>query len=196
MLIPIYYFDDEKYFAYEGKAQKVGDDILMPDDATQVAPDAEKLATHFAKWNENSKKWEYEPKPTSAADFIGKQVSHKSQSAHDIELRQLLQSLVNSDSTHYRIIRGSEEDGLWWGVEVIPEKSQDEKDLEQAKADEQAALSYLRSTDYVAVKLAEGVATKEEYAEVLRKRVEAREKVNALRASQENLMSKIAEVKA
>lgn len=196
MLIPIYYFDDEKYFAYEGKAQKVGDDILMPDDATQVAPDAEKLATHFAKWNENSKKWEYEPKPTSAADFIGKQVSHKSQSAHDIELRQLLQSLVNSDSTHYRIIRGSEEDGLWWGVEVIPEKSQDEKDLEQAKADEQAALSYLRSTDYVAVKLAEGVATKEEYAELLRKRVEAREKVNALRASQENLMSKIAEVKA
>ena len=126
MLIPIYYFDDEKYFAYEGKAQKVGDDILMPDDATQVAPDAEKLATHFAKWNESSKKWEYEPKPTSAADFIGKQVSHKSQSAHDIEMRQLLQSLVNADSTHFRVIRGSEDDGLWWGVEKIPEKTLDE----------------------------------------------------------------------
>lgn len=196
MLIPIYYFDDEKYFAYEGKAQKVGDDILMPDDATQVAPDAEKLATHFAKWNESSKKWEYEPKPTSAADFIGKQVSHKSQSAHDIELRQLLQSLVNADSTHYRIIRGSEEDGLWWGVEVIPEKSQDEKDLEQAKADEQKALAYLRSTDYVAVKIAEGVATTEEYSEVLQKRAEAREEVNALRASREALTAKIAEVKA
>ena len=81
-------------------------------------------------------------------------------------------------------------------MEVIPEKSQDEKDLEQARADEQKALAYLRSTDYVAVKLAEGVATKEEYAEVLRKRVEAREEVNALRASQENLMAKIAEVKA
>ena len=196
MLIPIYYFDDEKYFAYEGKAQKVGDDILMPDDATQVAPDTEKLATHFAKWNESSKKWEYEPKPTSAADFIGKQVSHKSQSAHDIELRQLLQSLINADSTHYRIIRGSEEEGLWWGVEVIPEKSQDEKDLEQAKAEEQAAIAYLRSTDYVAVKIAEGVATKEEYAEILQKRAEKREEVNALRASQESLTAKIAEAKA
>ena len=196
MLIPIYYFDDENYFAYEGKAQKVGDDILMPDDATQVAPDTEKLATHFAKWNESSKKWEYEPKPTSAADFIGKQVSHKSQSAHDIELCQLLQSLVNADFTHFRVIRGSEEEGLWWGVEAIPEKTQDEKDLEQAKADEQKALAYLRSTDYVAVKIAEGVATKEEYAEVLQKRAEKREEVNALRASQESLTAKIAKANA
>ena len=90
MLIPIYYFDDEKYFAYEGQAQKLGDgSILMPDDATQVAPDAEKLATHFAKWNEAAKKWEYEAKPKSAADFVGRRISHKSQSAHDIEMRQL-----------------------------------------------------------------------------------------------------------
>lgn len=196
MLIPIYYFDDEKYFAYEGKAQKVGDDILMPDDATQVAPDAEKLATHFAKWNEGSKKWTYEAKPTTAADFIGKQISHKSQSAHDIEMRQLLQALVNADSAHFRVIRGSEEEGLWWCVEAIPEKTQDEKDLEQAKADEQKALAYLRSTDYVAVKIAEGVATTEEYSEVLKKRAEAREEVNALRASQQELAAKIAEAKA
>lgn len=127
MLIPIYYFDDEKYFAYEGQAQKLEDgSILMPDDATQVAPDAEKLATHFAKWNENSKKWEYEPKPTTAADFVGKQISHKSQSAHDIELRQLLQALVNADSATYRVIRGSEEEGLWWGVEKIPEQTLEE----------------------------------------------------------------------
>lgn len=196
MLIPIYYFDDEKYFDYEGKAQKVGDDILMPDNATQVAPDAEKLATHFAKWNSEAKKWEYEAKPTTAADFLGKQISHKSQSARNIEMRQLLQSLVNTDSAHFRVIRGNEEEGLWWGVEAIPEQTQDEKDLEQAKADEQKALAYLRSTDYVAVKLAEGVATKEEYAEVLQKRVEAREEVDALRASQEKLMAKIAEAKA
>lgn len=197
MLIPIYYFDSEKYFAYEGQAQKLKDDsILMPDDATQVAPDAEKLATHFAKWNEEAKKWDYEAKPTTAADFVGKHISHKSQSAHNIELRQLLQSLVNADSTHFRVIRGSEEEGLWWGVEAIPEKTQDEKDLDQAKVDEQKALAYLRSTDYVVVKLAEGVATKEEYDEVLQKRAEAREEVNALRASQEALTAKIAEAKA
>lgn len=196
-MIPIYYFDDEKYFAYEGQAQKLEDgSILMPDDATQVAPDAEKLAMHFAKWNEGSKKWTYEAKPTTAADFVGKKISHKSQSAHDIEMRQLLQSLVNADSAHFRVIRGSEEEGLWWGVEAIPEKTQDEKDLDQAKADEQKALAYLRSTDYVAVKIAEGVATTEEYSEVLQKRAEAREEVNALRASQEALTAKIAEAKA
>lgn len=195
-MIPIYYFDDEKYFAYEGKAQKVGEDILMPDNATQAAPDTEKLATHFAKWSSEAEKWTYEAKPTTAADLVGKQISHKSQSVHDIEMRQLLQSLVNADSVHFKVIRGSEDEGLWWGVEAVPEKTQDEKDLEQARADEQKALAYLRSTDYVAVKLAEGVATKEEYAEVLQKRVEAREEVNSLRASQENLMAKIAEVKA
>lgn len=197
MLIPIYYFDSEKYIAYEGQAQKLSDgSILMPDDATQVAPDAEKLATHFAKWNDEAKKWEYEAKPTTAADFVGKQISHKSQSAHDIEMRQLLQALVNADSANYRVIRGSEEEGLWWGVEAIPEKTQDEKDLEQAKADEQKALAYLRSTDFVAVKIAEGVATTEEYSEVLQKRAEAREEVNALRATQEALSAKIAEAKA
>lgn len=195
-MIPIYYFDDEKYFAYEGKAQKVGDDILMPENATQLPPDAQKLVTHFAKFDEKAKKWIYEQKPTSAADFVGKQVSHKSQSAHNIELRQLLQSLVNADSTHFRVTRGSEEEGLWWGVEAIPEKTQDEKDLEQAKADEQKALAYLRSTDYVAVKIAEGVATTEEYSDVLKKRAEAREEVNALRASQQELTAKIAEAKA
>ena len=197
MLIPIYYFDSEKYFAYEGQAQKLKDDsILMPDDATQVAPDAAKLATHFAKWNDEAKKWEYEAKPTTAADFVGVQVSHKSQSAHNIELRQLLQTLVNADSTHFKVIRGSEDEGLWWGVEAIPEKTQDEKDLEQAKADEQKALAYLRSTDYVAVKIAEGVATAEEYSEVLQKRAEAREEVNALRVFQQELTAKIAEAKA
>ena len=174
-MIPIYYFDDEKYFAYEGKAQKVGEDILMPDNATQAAPDTEKLATHFAKWSSEAEKWTYEAKPTTAADLVGKQISHKSQSVHDIEMRQLLQSLVNADSVHFKVIRGSEDEGLWWGVE---------------------ALAYLRSTDYVAVKLAEGVATKEEYAEVLQKRVEAREEVNALRASQEAMAAKIAKDKA
>ena len=170
--------------------------VLMPDKATTTAPDAGLLQTHFAKWSSEAEKWTYEAKPTTAADLVGKQISHKSQSVHDIEMRQLLQSLVNADSVHFKVIRGSEDEGLWWGVEAVPEKTQDEKDLDQAKADEQKALAYLRSTDYVAVKLAEGVATKEEYAEVIQKRVEAREEVNALRASQEALAAKIAKDKA
>ena len=196
MLVPIFYFDNDGFFAYEGKAQqtKVGS-VLMPQNATQVAPDQKKLSDHFAHWNEDGKQWEYFKKPATAADFVGIKVSHKSQTAHDQELRQIIQD-VTKDSTDYRLVRGSEEEGLWWGVEKIPEKTQDEKDLEQAKADEQAALSYLRSTDYVAVKIAEGVATTDEYADVLEKRAAAREEINALRASQQMLKAKIEEAKA
>lgn len=196
MLIPIFYFDDENFFAYEGKAQKIGNDVLMPENATQKSPDMSLLQEKFAKWNEESQNWDYIEKPKTAKDFLGVQVSHKSQTPHNQELRQLVQTLVNEDPEHFRVIRGSEDEGLWWGVEEIPEKTQDEKDLEKAKADEQAALAYLRSTDYVAVKIAEGVATTEEYSEVLQKRAEAREEVNALRASQEALTAKIAEAKA
>ena len=196
MLVPIFYFDNDGFFAYEGKAQQTkGGSVLMPQNATQVAPDQKKLSDHFAHWNEDGKQWEYFKKPATAADFVGIKVSHKSQTVHDQELRQIIQD-VTKDSTDYRLVRGSEEEGLWWGVEKIPEKTQDEKDLEQAKSDEQKALSYLRSTDYVAVKIAEGVATKEEYADVLEKRAAAREEINALRASQDVLAAKIEEAKA
>ena len=196
MLIPIFYFDEENFFAYEGKAQKIGNDVLMPENATQKSPDMSLLQEKFAKWNEESQNWDYIEKPKTAKDFLGVQVSHKSQTPHNQELRQLVQTLVNEDPEHFRVIRGSEDEGLWWGVEEIPEKTQDEKDLEQAKSDEQKALSYLRSTDYVAVKIAEGVATKEEYADVLEKRAAAREEINALRASQDVLAAKIEEAKA
>ena len=168
----------------------------MPANATQTKPDDEKLKDYFAKWDKDSESWMYEKKPTSAADFIGLQISHKSQTEHDREMRKLLQDLVKADSEHYKVVRGSKEEGLWWGVEKIPEKTQDEKDLEEAKQEEQELQSFLNSTDYVAAKLAEGVATKEEYADVLRQRAEARDRINALRASQETLTAKIAEAKA
>lgn len=40
--------------------------------------------------------------------------------------------------------------------------------------------SYLKNTDYVSVKIAEGVATKEEYVTILEKRAEARKRINEL----------------
>lgn len=165
----------------------------MPTDATQVKPDDEKLKDHFAKWNSETSVWEYEAKPTSAADFVGVRVSHKSQTEHDREMRKLLQDLVKADPEHFKVIRGTKEEGLYWSVEAIPEKTQDEKDLEAAKQEEQELQSFLSSTDYVAAKLAEGVATKEEYADVLQKRAEARDRINALRATQQTLTAKIAE---
>ena len=196
MLVPIFYFDQDGYFSRAGRAQKMQDgSVLMPDDATQTMPEAEKLATHFAKWNSGLGEWTYEAKPVSAADFEGLKISHKSQTEHDREMRKLIQELTKS-STKYKIIRGSKEEGLWWGVEKIPEKTQDEKDLEAAKQEEQELQSFLNATDYVAAKLAEGVATKEEYADVLLQRADARDRINALRATQETLTAKIEEAKA
>lgn len=165
----------------------------MPKDATESKPDDEKLKDHFAKWDADSVAWNYEAKPTSAADFVGLQISHKSQTEHDREMRKLLQDFVKADSEHYKVIRGTQEEGLWWGVEKIPEKTQDEKDLEAAERQEQELLQKLRDTDYVAAKLAEGVATKEEYADVLAERAECREQINGLRATQQALAAKIAE---
>lgn len=200
MLVPIYYFDQDGYFARAGRAQKFKDgSVLMPDDATQTMPEAEKLATHFAKWNSEEKVWAYEAKPTSAADFVGLKISHKSQTEHDREMRKLLQDLVKADSEHYKVIRGTKEEGLWWGVEKIPEKTQDEKDLEAAEQEEQELLQKLRDTDYIAIKIAEGAVEEdkqERYEEIKAQRKEWRDQVNALRASQQALTAKISEAKA
>lgn len=193
-MTPIYYFDKDGYFSRIGRAQKLDDGtVLMPKDATEIKPDDEKLKDHFAKWDADSVAWNYEAKPTSAADFVGLQISHKSQTEHDREMRKLLQDFVKADSEHYKIIRGTQEEGLWWGAEKIPEKTQDELDLEAAERQEQELLQKLRDTDYVAAKLAEGVATKEEYADVLAERAECREQINGLRATQQALAAKIAE---
>lgn len=40
--------------------------------------------------------------------------------------------------------------------------------------------SYLKDTDYVSIKIAEGAATKEDYATILEKRAEARKRINEL----------------
>lgn len=61
-------------------------------------------------------------------------------------------------------------------VEKIPEPTADEVKEQQIFECKQ----YLADTDYVVIKIAEGVATKEEYAEVLQKRAEARTRINEL----------------
>lgn len=98
--------------------------FLMPPNSTTVAPAFED-GYHY-KWNDESKQWNPVAKPKTAADFIGVKVSHKSQSLRDQELRLLLQKFVAEDPDHYRVIRGTEAEGLWWSIEKIPEKTLDE----------------------------------------------------------------------
>lgn len=196
----VYLFDEDGYFRYAKEAQRspnpeTPDKFLIPVRSTQVKPEIPE--GYEGKWD--GEKWNYEKIPTSAADFVGVKISHKSQTEHFRRMRKLLQDFVKADSEHYRVIRGSKEEGLYWSVEVIPEKTQDEKDLEAAKQEEQELLQKLRDTDYIAVKIAEGAVTEEEaprYEEIKAQRQEWRDQVNALRVSQGTLTAKIAEADA
>ena len=190
----IFYFDADGYFQNIGWAQsdKKGM-LLMPPNATTVAPSLDEA--YFYKWDKEQNAWLSEKKPTDASELVDQVVDHKSQTPHMIELRRIIENLTK-DNPRYRDERGTKEEGYHHKVVYIPEPTQDEKDLDSAKQEEQELQSFLNSTDYVAVKLAEGVATKEEYAEVLQQRAEARDRINVLRASQESLTAKIAEAKA
>lgn len=193
-LTKIYYFDADHYFMNEGVtiAGKNGS-LLMPPNATTVKPPLDDA--YFCKWNPEENLWVKEKKPTDASELVDQIIDHKSQTPHMIELRKIVEALTK-DNPRYRDERGTKEEGYHHKVVYIPEPTQDEKDLEAAKQEEQELQSFLNSTDYVAAKLAEGVATKEEYADVLQQRAEARDRINVLRVSQEFLTAKIAEAKA
>lgn len=190
----IFYFDTDGYFQNVGFAQSdKNGGLLMPRNATTVEPELDEA--YFYKWNKEQNAWLAEKKPTDASELVDQVVDHKSQTPHMIELRKILENLTK-DNPRYRDERGTKEEGYHHKVVYIPEPTQDEKDLDSAKQEEQELQSFLNSTDYVAAKLAEGVATKEEYADVLQQRAEARDRINVLRASQESLTAKIAEAKA
>lgn len=147
--------------------------------------------------------------PTKAASFASEiQIFEKVERTVDrIESRPGVRTgtyVVFTDGTEKSIVpceikiyvKGTKHMMSRFKIVEIPEPTQDEKDLDSAKQEEQELQSFLSSTDYVAAKLAEGVATKEEYADVLQQRAEARDRINVLRASQESLTAKIAETKA
>lgn len=177
----VYRFDDKGYLIGPTLVQqnpKNNNAWMIPDDCTEVEPLRDKLNTHFARFQDGQ--WQYEEIPQDAGFFVGKQISHKSQKLHDQVLRSLLQKLVNEKPDAYRIIRGSEEEGLWWSVEQIPEKTETEKALEEKQSQMAVLKSNLSKTDYVASKIAEGAATKEEYSDILSQRQEWRDQINAL----------------
>ena len=148
---------------------------LLPDHVVNAsAPEDD--GAHFYKWDGSA--WQAEAKPTTCAECIAAgAVSHKSQTARNAELRQIYQALVEADSEHFKIARG---DDLEWQVEAIPEKTAEEKAAEE-KAQKIAALKQkLADTDYVAAKIAEGAATREEYADVLAQRETWRKEINEL----------------
>lgn len=92
--------------------------VFPPDRTTQTAlPEDADLEKYFYKWDGTA--WVAEAKPTKVEDLLGIVVSHKTTTAHDEELRQLIQKLGTAEG--YRIVRG-EGDDLTWAVEKIPEE--------------------------------------------------------------------------
>lgn len=159
-------------------AQQVDGETLLPGNATTVEPKLD--SAHFAKWD--GEKWALEAKPVTVEDLVGVKVSHTSQTARNIELRALLQTIVEA-TEGWRVVRGDESEGLWWSVEKIPEKT--EAEIKQERISE--LKGKLSSTDYVATKIAEGAATREEYAQVLADRQSWRDEINQLQVEIEKL---------
>lgn len=193
----IFYFDADGYFQNIGWAQsdKKGK-LLMPPNATTVSPELNE--SYFYKWDKEQNAWLAEKKPTDASELVGQIIDHKSQTPHMIELRKIVEALTK-DNPRYRDERGTKEEGYHHKVVYIPEPTQDEKDLEAAKQEEQELLQKLRDTDYIAIKIAEGAVEEDEqerYEEIKAQRKEWRDQVNALRASQQALTAKISEAKA
>jgi hypothetical protein len=173
----IYCFDSDGYFERVSCAQsdpKTGK-LLMPENSTETAPEFQN--GYFSKWD--GKKWVNIIKPKTLEDCVNiGAVSHTSQTAHDTELRAIFQALTNGSETH-EIKRG---DDLSWIVVKKPEKSEEEKAAEEKQNRIAELKQKLAETDYIVLKIAEGSATKKEYAEKIAQRQAWRTEINDLEA--------------
>lgn len=66
--------------------------------------------------------------------------------------------------------------GKLYRASEAPKPSQAELEFEE----KQGLLQYLKGTDYVVIKIAEGEATAEDYADILQKRKQARARINEI----------------
>ena len=86
---------------------------------------------------------------------------------------------IKEEEKEYDVITEEE-----WNAHVESIKPKKPTAAQKARKEKLAQISkakaYLSSTDYCVIKIAEGVATAEEYAEVLVKRAEARTTINTL----------------
>lgn len=90
------------------------------------------------------------------------------------ECRQLTQGVINYEISE--AVYNDLERYMWNGESVVenPNYQPDHKEeIEQLKA-------YLAATDYVVIKIAEGVATAEQYADVIAQRQQWRARINEL----------------
>ena len=85
----------------------------------------------------NKTSWTAIKKPTTCEEAIKSNLSAVANSPkeHDREVVALIQSLVNADSENYRI--KTDADTLVMSIEAIPEPTEEEKEIERKKSEEQ-----------------------------------------------------------
>lgn len=121
----VYKFDKHGHYINAENAMQdpITGDLLLPSDCVTFAPDEKKLASSWAKLNEEKTAWTYTSKPTTAKECLGISVKHEDQCPWAYEMRELMENLCKADAEHYRTTR---DDNLVLTVEVIPEKTLDE----------------------------------------------------------------------
>ena len=130
-------FDEDGYYAGQCTFQ-VLEGVFAPENTTETPlPEDANLEVNFYKWNGQG--WEAEKKPTCAADLVGVVVSHTSQTAHDQEMRKLVQRFGSEDG--YRIKRG---ENLEWIVEKIPQEEIDAQAIDDELSDFDSKIASLK----------------------------------------------------
>ena len=126
-------FDNDGYYKGVCLAQIVNDEILLPPDCTEIKPTLKD--GYWSKWN--GKKWQNEKIPTTCAECIEKGLTciSNGQGQHNYEVKILLESLVQADSEHYKIVIS---DDFVEQIEEIPEPTEEEKQQKEDEEKQQA----------------------------------------------------------
>ena len=93
----------------------------------------------------------------------------------------------NENGCYIEEIEPREDGTRQFQIKQIPQKSEDEKVIEQYQSEIIELKKYLSDTDYKAIKFAEGEITESDYQEVKSQRHEARVRINELESLIEEL---------
>lgn len=154
-LLQVFTYDADGFYADGSIAQRNPQDPnewLYPQDCTTVDPGEKKNVFFKIKdKNDVNSGWDEIPYPSSAAELVGVQISHKSRTAHDNKMRQILQQLVAAEPELYREKAINDENGnkVATTVEEIPHPTEAEKRAKK-EAEVRAKRDYLISqTDFL-----------------------------------------------
>ena len=93
----------------------------------------------------------------------------------------------NENNCYIEEIEAKEDGTRQFQIKQIPQKTEDEKLIEQYQSEIIELKKYLSDTDYKAIKFAEGEITESDYQEVKSQRHDARVRINELESLIEEL---------